>query len=100
MDRIINLIEAERARQIIKWGDNSETLSPLEYLPILGEEYGEVCRAVHDAYFAAKYPQHISAKAEDYEHAKNELVQLAAACVAMIQCIEKNDYDKLDFHHN
>jgi NTP pyrophosphatase (non-canonical NTP hydrolase) len=81
-------IQAERQRQISKWGDNSKTLSPLEYIPILGEEYGEVCRAVHDAYFSARYPEHIQATPGDYILAKRELVQLAAVCVAMIECIE------------
>jgi NTP pyrophosphatase (non-canonical NTP hydrolase) len=88
MKHILQSIKDERARQIAKWGDNSETLSPLEYLPILGEEYGEVCRAVHDAYFAERYPDVIDANPGDYEHAKKELVHVAAVCVAMIQCIE------------
>ena len=73
-------IIAERERQIAKWGEG-QSLTPMEYLSIIGEEYGEVCRAVHDAYFAAQYP-HINATPGDYSQYKTELIQLATVCVA------------------
>ena len=81
-------IIAERERQIAKWGEG-QALTPMEYLAIIGEEYGEVCRAVHDAYFAAQYPQ-INATPGDYSQYKTELIQLATVCVAAIQSLIKS----------
>lgn len=88
MKTILNEIKAERAEQIEKWGEG-QNLTPIEYLSILGEEYGEVCRAVHDAYFAAQYPQ-IGATPGDYGQYRKELIQLATVCVAAITHIDEN----------
>lgn len=87
MECVFAQIKAERANQIAKWG-NSQSLTPMEYLSIIGEEYGEVCRAVHDAYFAAQYP-HIGATPGDYSQYKTELIQLATVCVAAIGNLDK-----------
>ncbi|MFQ5516392.1 MAG: hypothetical protein ACE5E8_02360 [Acidimicrobiia bacterium] len=38
------LINSERYRQEAKWGQQHH--SPMEWIGILGEEYGEACRAV------------------------------------------------------
>jgi NTP pyrophosphatase (non-canonical NTP hydrolase) len=81
---ILQEVHAERTRQIAKWGDG-QSLTPLEYCAILGEEFGEVCRAVHDAHFAAQYPDQIGAMPGDYSQYRKELIQVAAVCVAAIQ---------------
>lgn len=88
MELIFYEIKAERTNQIAKWGDG-QALTPMEYLSILGEEFGEVCRAVHDAYFAAKYPQ-INAVPGDYSQYRTELIQLATVCVAAITNLDKS----------
>ena len=87
MELVFAQIKAERANQIAKWGDG-QNLTPMEYVPILGEEFGEICRSVHDAYFAAQYPQ-IAAVPGDYSQYRKELIQLATVCVAAIQNLDK-----------
>jgi len=88
MEIIFTQINAERARQIAKWGE-CQNLTPIEYITILGEEYGEVCRAAHDAYFAAQYPV-IDATPGDYSQYRKELIQLATVCVAAIVHLDEN----------
>lgn len=83
---ILKEISNERARQIAKWGIG-QGLTPIEYCAILGEEFGEVCRAAHDAYFAAQYPEQINATPGDWAQYRKELIQVAAVCVAAISNI-------------
>jgi len=92
MKAVFALIEAERARQIAKWGDG-QALTPLEYLSIIGEEYGEVCRAVHDTYFADQYPT--GGTPGDYSQYEKELIQLATVCMAAIQNLQKRNNNEL-----
>lgn len=76
---IYALITAERQRQEVKWsaphpwgqGDcSSPHVDQTVKATVLGEEYGEVCRAILDA---------------NPGNLKTELVQLAAVCVAMLE---------------
>ena len=85
---ILEELEAERIRQIEKWGMGQQ-ITPIEYCAIIGEEFGEVCRAAHDAHFAAQYPV-IKATPGDYTQYREELVQLATVCVAAIQNLDNN----------
>ena len=87
MENILQEIQTERARQIAKWGAGQQ-LTPMEYCVIIGEEFGEVCRAAHDAHFAAQYPDAIKATPGDYTQYRKELIQLATVCVAAIQNME------------
>jgi hypothetical protein len=73
MYRIFQKIRIERARQEKKWGEQNHF--PPKWCLILGEEYGEVCKAALEDKFA------------DYE---KELVQVAAVAVAMLECLQKN----------
>lgn len=86
MDRegIFELINQERIRQITKWGTEQSFISAyrkafgtegLDYYlcqkaVVLTEEVGEVARAIQEA---------------DLQHIKDELVQVAAVCVAMME---------------
>lgn len=42
-DDVIQFVKTERMRQIKKWGDQHH--HPMKWLAILGEEYGESCKA-------------------------------------------------------
>lgn len=64
----------ERIAQDYAWGEQNHP--PDQWLTILGEEYGEVCRAVLD---------------DDMVAYRKELIQVAAVAVAMIECLERND---------
>ena len=42
--RVLKLVRSERERQITKWGPQTNT--PLEWYAILGEEFGEIGKAL------------------------------------------------------
>lgn len=71
---ILEQIKAERDRQDKKFGKQPRFLTPSVYIAVLGEEFGEVCRAA------------IEGNSQNY---RVELVQLAAVAVAAIE-----DYDR------
>ncbi len=66
-------IEAERQRQDAMWGIQNH--SPAPWLSILTEEVGEVARAINED-DGAKYVE--------------ELIQVAAVAVAMIESYRRN----------
>jgi NTP pyrophosphatase (non-canonical NTP hydrolase) len=71
MEHIFKEIKKERERQDLKWEVNRiRNLDWRLWCTILGEEYGEVCRAVLE---------------KDFENLEEELVQVAAVCVAMLE---------------
>ena len=70
-EHIFDLIYQERMRQDNIWGWPRQ-LSDLLWYCILGEEVGEVARAILE---------------DDRENLKEELVQVAAVCVAHLETI-------------
>ena len=71
MPRLIQEVTAERVRQIEKWGSQKDA-SPETWLMIAGEEFGEICRAAHDAIF----------QGSPADNMDQEIVQLIAVLVA------------------
>lgn len=69
-------IEAERKQQDAKFGTQEH--SPLEWLPILVEEVGEVAREVCENHFPC-YAK------SDYGNYRKELVQVAAVVKHMLE---------------
>lgn len=63
----------EMRRQNEKWGEQNH--APLMWLSILGEEYGEACKAV------------IESNIDEY---RKELVQVAAVVFQMIECLDRH----------
>lgn len=91
-DIINGLIHAETLRQDKKWGAN-RIMNPQLIAVILGEEYGEVCRAILNMM-----------KTDDVAHEahkanyKEELVQIAAFAIAAINSFmlqEEMDTERL-----
>lgn len=72
------MVTTERIAQDNKWGEQNHT--PLYWLGILGEEYGEVCKAVIEG---------------DMVAAMQELVQVAAVAQAMYECSIRNGWEAL-----
>ncbi len=72
-------IQAERNRQDEKWGEQNH--HPLMWFSIIGEEYGEMCRAFNE-YSFDNDPNH-------FDEMQREAVQIAACCVAMLECIDR-----------
>ena len=70
---IIDLIMSERDRQDVKWGEQNHNI--YKWLAILGEEVGEVNKAVLE---------------NKYDEVIDELIQIGAVTVAMIESLERN----------
>ena len=70
---IIKLIMSERDRQDKKWGEQNHDV--YKWLAILGEEVGEVNKAALE---------------ENYNETIDELIQIGAVVVAMIESLERN----------
>jgi len=81
LPEIINLILKERYKSIQKFGVNN--WAPIEWLPILIEEVGEVSKEICEGYFKDYYPEDKNRK----ERLKKEIVQVAAVCVKMLETI-------------
>ena len=80
MKTAIELVVAERQRQIDLWGDQSGN-HPFEWMSILGEEYGELCEAVNETCFKnAKHPER-----GGKEKIIKEAVHVAAVAVAIAE---------------
>ena len=72
-EEIIKLILEERQRQDLKWGEQNHNI--YKWLAILGEEIGEVNKAALE---------------DDYDEVIDELVQIGAVVIAMIESLERN----------
>ena len=70
---IIKLIMSERDKQDKKWGEQNHDI--YKWLAILGEEVGEVNKASLE---------------ENYNEIIDELIQIGAVTVAMIESLERN----------
>ena len=82
---ILKEILNERDRQDAKWGEQNH--HPLMWFSIIGEEFGEMCHAFNEYSF--------SDNIEHLEQMQHEAIQVAACCVAMIECIERQVNKKL-----
>jgi len=78
---IFKEIKAERIAQDDQWGEQNN--NDFIWCTVLGEEYGEVCRASVDIVYGS---DHKHATESDLRY---ELVQLAAVAVAFIECIDR-----------
>lgn len=75
MIEIFNEIKKERIRQDEKWGIQNH--SPETWFLILGEEIGEAQKAVLE---------------NDLPKYREEMVQVVAVAVAMIECFDRNEW--------
>lgn len=76
--RALRDVSRERDSQDAKWGEQNH--DPFCYLAILGEEVGEANEAALDLRFADGTRQHL----------REELIQVAAVAVAMVECLDRN----------
>jgi NTP pyrophosphatase (non-canonical NTP hydrolase) len=89
MKNIFKEIEDERIRQNEKFGEQNH--DPFKWLCILGEEVGEVSRAVCEAH-DWKTKSFPVANAEQLKNYRAELIQVAAVAVSMIQCLDRGKW--------
>lgn len=76
---ILEEIKEERDRQDEKWGEQNH--HPLVWFSIIGEEFGEMCKAFNEYSFDDDF--------NHFEDMQREAVQVAASCVAMLECFER-----------
>lgn len=79
-------VARERSRQDKKWGEQNHDMA--DYYTILGEEFGEVGKAICESKL-----QKIVAPQE----IRKELIQLAAVAVAMAEAFDHNRSDWQEF---
>ena len=79
---------AERKRQDAKWGEQNH--DPFLYFTILGEEYGETCKAALEARFGL--PTMDGIEAVRLAHLREEAVQTAAVALAIVECIDRKKW--------
>ncbi len=85
MSDIYDEIREERARQDAKWGKQRDN-HPFEWMVILGEEFGEACKASWES------QQYLDGKTlDDY---RDELIQVAAVAVAAIECLDSKEVEE------
>lgn len=72
--QFLSALVDERHRQIDKWGQNNTDRFVPAFAQILGEEFGEVCRALCE---------------HDEENLEVELVQVAAVCCRMYETLRE-----------
>lgn len=82
---VLKEIEEERKKQDIKWGVQNH--HPVEWLSILGEEFGEVSKAACEAHFHYE-------NGNTWDDYRKELIQTAAVAVSMVECIDRNGNPK------
>jgi NTP pyrophosphatase (non-canonical NTP hydrolase) len=102
MSYVLDEIATERSRQDSKFG--AQNHDPATWVVILGEEYGEVCKEVCEARFALEAIRgehqrgdYAGAGLAQQSHinflrkTREELVQVAAVAVAMIESLDRNE---------
>lgn len=77
-DRAVDLVIRERQQQDEKWGLQRHSWP--EWITILTEEVGEAAQAANDEYFHSR---------DDLSRLKEELVQVAAVAMAMVEHIDE-----------
>ena len=78
-EKIISKVLEERKRQDAKWGEQNHT-APVWGM-IIGEEYGEMCKAINEFGF--------NPTLEKEQDIYTEAIHAMASCMAMIECIER-----------
>ena len=79
-------VRMERIKQDVKWGEQNH--HDLKWLSILMEEVGEAAEMVNEDNPAKERLYSTVALMENLEY---ELVQIAAVCVAWIECMRRRE---------
>ena len=79
MEMVLSQVLSERERQYKKWGPQNH--APIRWLPILAEEFGEVSKEV-----CKMYEGNV-----DLVNYREELIQTAAVCVAMVESLDRGN---------
>lgn len=84
---VLGEVFGERLRQDAKWGEQNHGLA--DWTDILGEEFGEVCKASVERRAAVECGNTEEAN-HQLQNLRIELVQLAAVAVSIVECIDRS----------
>lgn len=84
MDNAFTSVSAERYRQDMKWGEQNH--APMEWMGILGEEFGELCQAVNETHFNNGPEEQAKG---GYANMRSEAVQVAAVAISFIEALDR-----------
>ncbi|ASA22332.1 hypothetical protein [Paenibacillus donghaensis] len=84
MDNAFKSVVTERQRQDIKWGEQNHR--PMEWMGILGEEFGELCQAVNETHFNNGPEERVKG---GYANMRAEAVQVAAVAISFIEALDR-----------
>lgn len=84
---VLNEVRTERFMQDGQWGEQNH--DPFTYLAILGEEVGEANQAALHLRFPSEEGV---GEPERRQHYREELIQVAAVAVAMVECLDRNKW--------
>ena len=76
----LEMIVEERRRQVEQWGEHVSN-HPYEWMSILGEEFGELCRAVNETCFQNPKEPELGGN----DNIISEAVQVATVAIAIIE---------------
>lgn len=82
----IRCVTDERGRQLQKWGVQNH--SPIEWIAILGEEFGEASKEALEHHWQGS---HYPVDSLRLQRLRSELVQVAAVAVAAIESLDRNE---------
>lgn len=90
-EQIFKQIETERLAQDLKWGEQNH--KPIEWIAILTEEVGEASKEALDHHFNLKEAGYTSTDSFNdmrLKRYREELIQVAAVAVSMLECFDRN----------
>lgn len=80
-ERVMDQVRRERARQDVMWGEQNHDDAGWNY--ILGEEYGEVQKALCE--------NHFDYAGADPGEIRKELIETAAVAIAWVEAIDRRE---------
>jgi len=93
INSVLRKVRKERMSQQRKWGEQNHT--PTTWIAILTEEVGEAAKEAIDHYLYEANPVqedaiHADLQTKRLERYREELIQVAAVAVQMIECLDRN----------
>jgi hypothetical protein len=79
---IVSQILNERSAQDEKWGEQNH--NPVEWMSILMEEVGEASKEAIE--------NHLNPDTKILDKYRNEMIQVAAVALAMIECLDRDNW--------
>lgn len=94
LNAIIIEVRRERFRQDKKWGEQNHNV--VEWIAILGEEFGEAAKEAVDFHFANGLPpkeemtgEHKKIQYKRIQNYRKECIEVAAVAISMVESLDR-----------